>query len=157
MASAVREISSVALANAETEITARPPNTPAAPVITWRRLAALACGCRSFSLSITRPLIVPSCIISSTISTLATMRLSAAPAWKHEFRVSSNQDFAGYNARGASMREAPTGEVGMNAKDFRRIALRMEGAEEGSHMGAVDFRVGGRIFATLAHEKQGYG
>jgi hypothetical protein len=45
----------------------------------------------------------------------------------------------------------------MNAKDFRRIALRMEGAEEGSHMGAVDFRVGGRIFATLAHEKQGYG
>jgi hypothetical protein len=45
----------------------------------------------------------------------------------------------------------------MNAKDFRRIALSMEGAEEGSHMGAVDFRVGGRIFATLASEKQGYG
>lgn len=45
----------------------------------------------------------------------------------------------------------------MNAKDFRRIALSLEGAEEGSHMGAVDFRVGGRIFATLAHEKQGYG
>lgn len=45
----------------------------------------------------------------------------------------------------------------MNAKDFRRIALSMEGAEEGSHMGAVDFRVGGRIFATLAAVKQGYG
>jgi hypothetical protein len=45
----------------------------------------------------------------------------------------------------------------MDAKDFRRIALSLEGAEEGSHMGAVDFRVGGRIFATLAHEKQGYG
>src|SRR6266700_2417986 len=45
----------------------------------------------------------------------------------------------------------------MNAKDFRRVALRMEGAEEGSHMGAVDFRVDGRIFATLAAEKQGYG
>lgn len=45
----------------------------------------------------------------------------------------------------------------MNAKDFRRIALRLEGAEEGSHMGAVDFRVGGRIFATLASVKQGYG
>jgi len=45
----------------------------------------------------------------------------------------------------------------MTAKDFRRIALSMEGAEEGSHMGAVDFRVGGRIFATLAHVKQGYG
>lgn len=45
----------------------------------------------------------------------------------------------------------------MNANDFRRIALSMEGAEEGSHMGAVDFRVGGRIFATLASIKQGYG
>jgi hypothetical protein len=44
----------------------------------------------------------------------------------------------------------------MTAADFRRIALSLEGAEEGSHMGAVDFRVGGRIFATLAHEKQGY-
>lgn len=33
----------------------------------------------------------------------------------------------------------------------------MEGAEEGSHFGAVDFRVGGKIFATLAHVKQGYG
>lgn len=45
----------------------------------------------------------------------------------------------------------------MKANDFRRIALSLEGAEEGSHMGAPDFRVGGRIFATLAHEKQGYG
>lgn len=41
--------------------------------------------------------------------------------------------------------------------DFRRIALGLEGAEEGSHMGAVDFRVGGRIFATLASIAQGYG
>ncbi len=45
----------------------------------------------------------------------------------------------------------------MDAKDFRRMALSLEGAEEGSHMGAADFRVGGRIFATLAAEKQGYG
>ena len=45
----------------------------------------------------------------------------------------------------------------MKAADFRRIALSLEGAEEGSHMGAADFRVGGRIFATLASEKQGYG
>jgi hypothetical protein len=45
----------------------------------------------------------------------------------------------------------------MNASDFRRIALSMPGAEEGSHMGAADFRVGGRIFATLASVKQGYG
>jgi hypothetical protein len=45
----------------------------------------------------------------------------------------------------------------MDAGDFRRIALSLEGAEEGSHMGAPDFRVGGRIFATLASAKQGYG
>ena len=45
----------------------------------------------------------------------------------------------------------------MKAEDFKRIALSLPGAEEGSHMGAVDFRVGGRIFATLASQKQGYG
>src|SRR6201993_4483465 len=45
----------------------------------------------------------------------------------------------------------------MNATDFRRIALSLEGAKEGSHMGAADFRVGGRIFATLAAQAQGYG
>jgi len=45
----------------------------------------------------------------------------------------------------------------MNAADFRRIALSLEGAKEGSHMGAADFRVGGRIFATLASQSQGYG
>ncbi len=45
----------------------------------------------------------------------------------------------------------------MNANDFRRIALGLEGAEEGSHMGKADFRVGGRIFATLASVDQGYG
>jgi len=45
----------------------------------------------------------------------------------------------------------------MNADDFRRIALSLDGAEERSHMGAPDFRVGGRIFATLASQSQGYG
>ena len=45
----------------------------------------------------------------------------------------------------------------MKVADFRRIALSLEGAEEGSHMGAADFRVGGRIFATLASQKLGYG
>jgi len=45
----------------------------------------------------------------------------------------------------------------MTAADFRRIALSLDGAEEGSHMGAVDFRVGGHIFATLASVKEGFG
>src|ERR1700687_4736373 len=45
----------------------------------------------------------------------------------------------------------------MNANDFRSIALSFEGAEESSHMGAPDFRVQGKIFATLASQHQGYG
>src|ERR1700722_3486643 len=45
----------------------------------------------------------------------------------------------------------------MDAEDFRRIALSLQDAEEASHMGAPDFRVGGRIFATLASQSQGYG
>ena len=45
----------------------------------------------------------------------------------------------------------------MTTHDFRRIALSLPGAEEGSHMGAADFRVGGRIFATLASQSRGYG
>ena len=42
----------------------------------------------------------------------------------------------------------------MTAKDFRRIALGMEGAIESSHMDHPDFRVGNRIFATLTHDEQ---
>ncbi|MDG3006422.1 MmcQ/YjbR family DNA-binding protein [Paludisphaera mucosa] len=45
----------------------------------------------------------------------------------------------------------------MTANDFRELALGFDDAEESSHMGAADFRVGGRIFATLAHENLGFG
>jgi YjbR len=45
----------------------------------------------------------------------------------------------------------------MTAADFRQIALSLPGAEESSHLGSPDFRVGGRIFATLASQAQGYG
>lgn len=44
----------------------------------------------------------------------------------------------------------------MNAQDFRRLAPSLEGDEEGSHMGSADFRVGRRIFATLASQELGY-
>jgi hypothetical protein len=37
----------------------------------------------------------------------------------------------------------------MTEKTFRRIALGLDGVVEASHMGHPDFRVGGRIFATL--------
>ena len=45
----------------------------------------------------------------------------------------------------------------MNAADFRRIALSLEGVEEYSHAGLPAFRVGGRKFASLASEAGGYG
>src|SRR5262245_51503848 len=45
----------------------------------------------------------------------------------------------------------------MNANDFRELALSLDDAEESAHMGAADFRIGGRIFATLAHEHLGFG
>jgi hypothetical protein len=45
----------------------------------------------------------------------------------------------------------------MTGADFRRIALSMPEAAEGAHFGNADFRVGGRIFATLSLESQGFG
>src|SRR5687767_14572175 len=37
----------------------------------------------------------------------------------------------------------------VTAQEFRRIALALEGAWEGAHMGHPDFRIDKRIFATL--------
>ena len=43
-----------------------------------------------------------------------------------------------------------------SANDFRRIALAFPEAEESSHMGHPDFRVGGRIFATLGYPDEAH-
>lgn len=43
----------------------------------------------------------------------------------------------------------------MTANMFRRIALGLAGAVEGAHMGHPDFRVNGRIFATLQTSDRG--
>jgi hypothetical protein len=45
----------------------------------------------------------------------------------------------------------------VTAAGFRRKALAMPETVEGAHFGNADFRVGGRIFATLALEKEGFG
>jgi len=45
----------------------------------------------------------------------------------------------------------------MTAVDFRRIALSLSGVEEVSHAGLPAFRVGGRRFASLASQEEGYG
>jgi hypothetical protein len=41
----------------------------------------------------------------------------------------------------------------MTPKDFRRIAMGLEGVLEGAHMGHPDFRINNRIFATLHADK----
>lgn len=45
----------------------------------------------------------------------------------------------------------------MTADGFRKLALSLPEATEGSHHGVADFRVENKIFATLAYEKQGFG
>jgi hypothetical protein len=42
----------------------------------------------------------------------------------------------------------------MTADDFRDIALAMNGAVEGAHMGHPDFRVNGRVFASLHQDER---
>ena len=45
----------------------------------------------------------------------------------------------------------------MTEADFRRIALSLPDTSEGVHFRVADFRVGGKIFATLAYKKEGCG
>lgn len=45
----------------------------------------------------------------------------------------------------------------MRVADFRKMALSMPEATEGAHFGHADFRVGGKIFATLGLADEGYG
>jgi hypothetical protein len=40
----------------------------------------------------------------------------------------------------------------MNADEFRRVALGLNGAVESAHMGHPDFRANGKIFATIHHD-----
>lgn len=46
---------------------------------------------------------------------------------------------------------------GSAADLYRRLALALPGAVESSHIGGPDFRVNGKIFATLAHQAKGLG
>ncbi len=45
----------------------------------------------------------------------------------------------------------------MTAREFRTIALSLPQASEAAHMGHPDFRVSGRIFATLGYPRSGWG
>jgi hypothetical protein len=45
----------------------------------------------------------------------------------------------------------------MNPAEFRRLALELPGAEEKAHMNHPDFRVGGKIFASLGYPDAEHG
>lgn len=45
----------------------------------------------------------------------------------------------------------------MTAAKFRSLALGLSGAIEAAHMGHPDFRVNGRIFASLGHPNEEFG
>jgi hypothetical protein len=45
----------------------------------------------------------------------------------------------------------------MTANDFRRLALKLPEAVENKHMDHPDFRVGGKVFATLGYPAPGWG
>jgi hypothetical protein len=45
----------------------------------------------------------------------------------------------------------------MTANQFRRLALSLPEVEERSHMQHPDFRVGGKIFATLGYPDKAWG
>jgi hypothetical protein len=44
----------------------------------------------------------------------------------------------------------------MTADEFRHLALSFPEVIEASHMGHADFRVGGKIFATLGYPSDGF-
>lgn len=44
----------------------------------------------------------------------------------------------------------------MTREQFRRLALSLPGSSEQSHMGHPDFRVRGKIFATLDYPEPGW-
>ena len=48
---------------------------------------------------------------------------------------------------------ADSGGLKMTAKQFRKLVLSLPDAVESEHMGHPDFRVGGKIFATLNFEE----
>jgi hypothetical protein len=47
--------------------------------------------------------------------------------------------------------------VPVSAAQFRKLALSFPEAEERSHMNHPDFRVAGKIFATLSYPNKGFG
>ena len=48
-------------------------------------------------------------------------------------------------------------KIGLSADDFRALALGLPGATEGVHQGHPDFRLRGKVFATLGYPDDSFG
>jgi hypothetical protein len=48
-------------------------------------------------------------------------------------------------------------QANMTASQFRKLALSIPGATESAHMAHPDFRLNGKIFATLGYPDENYG
>jgi hypothetical protein len=83
--------------------------------------------------------------------------LDGIKASKPNARCSGRLRFRAITEGAKLMGKASKRKAVLAASDFRRIALSLPEAIEGSHFGQADFRVGGKIFATLAVEAEGYG
>lgn len=71
-------------------------------------------------------------------------------------RASTPENSRNTPATSVASRETPSTSAS-GAALFRRLALGLPGTIEASHVGAPDFRVNGRIFATLAYEAKALG
>src|SRR5438093_13636301 len=61
-----------------------------------------------------------------------------------------------FTTTGPDLKEQTRGAV-VGVDEFRRIALSLPEASESARMGHPDFRIGGKIFATLGYPSAGWG
>jgi hypothetical protein len=71
--------------------------------------------------------------------------------------MASNAGLVRVSYRDDVMRFEVRGAAAMTAADFRRLALSFPEATESAHMDHPDFRVRGKIFATLGYPDAGVG
>jgi hypothetical protein len=68
-----------------------------------------------------------------------------------------SRDFVASRAVVLSYARSIRGDFCVTANDFRRLALALPETAEHAHMDHPDFRVGGKIFATLGYPAKGWG
>src|SRR5689334_13176394 len=69
----------------------------------------------------------------------------------------ASHQYWGQGSGGAVAHTSPVKYRLMTANKFRSMALEISGAVESSHMNHPDFRIGGKIFATLGYPNDEHG